>query len=121
MSLHDIHVLLGWVVVISSAMAGIWALGAHWLEQLRHRGLWVFTAVSEVIIGIQVILGVINMQVNDIEVDGIHLFYGFLALFTVGIIYSYRQQLDDWVYLLYGFGGLFLMGLAMRSMFIPAV
>lgn len=121
MSLHDIHVVLAWVVVVSNAAAGIWALAAHWAERLRVKALWLFTTVAQVLIAIQVIVGVINMRVNEIEVDGVHLFYGFVALFTVGIIYSYRQQLEQWRYLLYGFGGLFLMGLALRSMFIPAV
>ncbi|MGH1493087.1 MAG: hypothetical protein ACRBK7_27440 [Acidimicrobiales bacterium] len=121
MSLHNLHVVLGWAVVISNAVVGVWALAAHWVLGLRAKALWVATTVAQVLIAIQVIVGVINMRVNDIEVEGVHLFYGFVALFTVGIIYSYRQQLEQWRYLLYGFGGLFLMGLAMRSMFIPAV
>jgi hypothetical protein len=44
------------------------------------------------------------------------MFYGFVAAITVGLIYSYRQQLTAYLYLLYGFGGLFLMGLGIRSM-----
>jgi len=121
MSLHDLHVALGWVIVVGNAAAGGWALAAHWLTGLRVRALWLFTATAQVLIAVQVIIGVINMQLNDLEVDGVHLFYGFIAVFTVGIIYSYRQQLEQRIYLLYGFGGLFLMGLALRSMFIAAV
>ncbi len=121
MSLHDLHVVLAWIVVGSNAVVGLWALVAHWVEPLRHRALWITTGVAQVLIAVQVIVGVINMRANDLEVDGVHLFYGFIALFTVGIIYSYRQQLDDWRYLLYGFGGLFLMGLALRSIFIPGL
>ncbi len=43
---------------------------------------------------------------------------GFSAAFAVGIIYSYRGQLQDKVYLLYGFGGLFIMGLGLRLLAI---
>lgn len=121
MNLHNIHVVLGWAVVISNAVVGSWALAAHWVESLRLKALWIATAVAQVLIAVQVIVGVINMRVNNLEVEGVHLFYGFVALFTVGIIYSYRQQIEQWRFLLYGFGGLFLMGLAMRSMFIPAL
>lgn len=121
MSLRDLHVVLGWAVVFGNAGAGLWALLAHWVEHVRHRALWIFTAVAQILVAIQVIVGVVNMRMNDLEVNGVHLFYGFIALFTVGIIYSYRQQLENWRYLLYGFGGLFLMGLALRSMFIPAL
>lgn len=120
MTLRSIHVALGWAVVLSNGAVGLWALAAHWMERLRDRSLWIATAAAQILIAVQVILGVITMQANDIEVDGVHLFYGFIAIFTVGIIYSYRQQLEDWRYLLYGFGGLFLMGLALRSMFIAA-
>jgi hypothetical protein len=44
------------------------------------------------------------------------MFYGFVLLATIGIIYSYRQQLRHRLYLLYGFGGLFLMGLGIRAL-----
>lgn len=121
MNLHDLHVGLAWAVVVSNAAAGTWALAAHWAGRLRIRALWLFTIVAQVLIALQVIVGVIHMRVNEIEVDGVHLFYGFVALFTVGIIYSYRQQLEQWQYLLYGLGGLFLMGLALRSMFNPGI
>ena len=35
---------------------------------------------------------------------------------AVGIIYSYRVQMEDRLHLLYGAGGLFLMGLGIRAM-----
>ena len=48
------------------------------------------------------------------------MFYGFVAIITVGLIYSYRQQMEKQKYLLYGLGGLFLMGLAIRAMLVGA-
>ena len=50
-----------------------------------------------------------------------HAFYGFVALATVGIIYSYRHQVAAHLYLLYGLGGLFLMGLALRAIVISPI
>jgi hypothetical protein len=41
-----------------------------------------------------------------------------VALASVGIIYSYREQVAAHRYLLYGLGGLFLMGLGIRAMVI---
>lgn len=121
MLLRSLHIGLGWAVVLSNAAVGFWALGAHKVESLRGRPLWAATAVAQVLVGLQVILGVIAMQVNNVEVQGVHLFYGFIALFFVAILYSYGKQIDNWRYLLYGLGSLFLMGLALRSMFIPSV
>jgi hypothetical protein len=41
-----------------------------------------------------------------------------VAIAAVGIIYSYRPQLQPYVYLLYGLGGLFIMGLAIRAVVV---
>ena len=118
MELRDVHALVAWVVVVSNALAGLWALGAHWAEALRRRELWWFTVAAELTIAAQVVLGVLLVTVEDREVPDFHAFYGFVALASVGIIYSYRQQLAARRYLLYGLGGLFLMGLAIRAMVI---
>ncbi|MEO7398063.1 MAG: hypothetical protein ABIW84_05820 [Ilumatobacteraceae bacterium] len=45
-----------------------------------------------------------------------HAFYGFVAIITIAIVYSYRSQLKGKMYLLYGGGSLFLMGLCIRAM-----
>ncbi len=119
MTIADIHSWLGWVVAGANAIAGTWALIAHWRSSVRGRALWIVTAVAQVLIGIQVIIGVVDMRLNSRDVAGTHLFYGFVALFSVAIIYTYRQQIERWQYVLYGLGGWFLMGLALRSMFIP--
>ena len=118
MDLRDAHVAVAWVVVISNAAVGVWALGAHWLAPLRHRALWWFTAAAQLTIVAQVVLGVLLVTSEDREAPQFHMFYGFVALASVGIIYSYRQQLVAQKYLLYGLGGLFLMGLAIRAMVV---
>lgn len=115
-TLRELHEGFAWFVVIANGAAGAWALAANWLVPFRGTTLWWFTAAAEVSIFVQVALGVAVVNVDDVEVPQFHTFYGFVALATVGIIYSYRQQLAAHRYLLYGLGGLFLMGLAIRSM-----
>lgn len=56
------------------------------------------------------------MRIDDVEPAEFHMFYGFVAIFAVAIVYSYRVQMEHRLYLLYGFGGLFLMGLGIRAM-----
>jgi hypothetical protein len=116
--LRDAHVVMAWVVVVGNALAGLWALGAHWWPALRRPALWWFTLAAELTIVADVILGVLLVTTEDREAPQFHMFYGFVALASVGIIYSYRQQLAAHRYLLYGLGGLFLMGLAIRAMVI---
>jgi hypothetical protein len=116
--LRRIHDDFAWFVVLANAFVGLWALGAHWLEAWRTRWLWWCTGVAQVAIFVQVALGVAVVSTQDLEAPQFHTFYGFVALITVGIIYSYRPQLAQWRYLLYGLGGLFLMGLALRAMVV---
>jgi hypothetical protein len=107
-------------VVIGNGLAGAWALAAHWLPGLRTRALWWYTAAAEVAIFVQVGLGVGLVAGQGYEVEQFHMFYGFVAIITVAIVYSYRQQLRHRLYLLYGLGGLFLMGLGIRAMLVSA-
>jgi hypothetical protein len=120
-TLREIHADFAWVVVATNAAVGLWALAAHWQAQWRTRWLWTATLVAELTIVVQVCLGVALVAVQDVEVAQFHAFYGFVALATIGIIYSYRQQVEPHLYLLYGLGGLFLMGLALRAITISPV
>jgi hypothetical protein len=117
-ALLDIHKQFAWVVVIGNALAGVWAIGAHFWKPLRTRVLWWFTWAVEIAIFVQVILGVTVQERDDIEAPQFHTFYGFVAILSVGIIYAYRHQLEQYRYLLYGGGGLFLMGLGIRAMIL---
>lgn len=118
MTLLDLHHWWAWPVILGNAAVGVWALAAHQWPAARHRSLWWCTAAAEVAIVLQVILGVAVQSRTGIEAPEFHVFYGFVALITVGLIYSYRHQLKDHRHLLYGFGGLFLMGLAIRAMLL---
>ena len=115
-TLAGVHRGWAWVVIVGNAVAGLWALGAHRWEQLRVPALWWFTAAVEVAVFAQVILGVAMVAGKTVRPDlKFHMLYGFSTIVTVGILYSYRQQLRHRLYLLYGFGGLFLMGLGIRA------
>jgi hypothetical protein len=117
-TLRQLHADFAWVVVATNAAVGVWALVAHVEERARSALLWRATVVAELTIVVQVVLGVALVAIEDREVAEFHAFYGFVALATVGIIYSYRHQLRAHLHVLYGLGGLFLMGLALRAISI---
>ena len=121
MMLRDLHVSWSWVVIIGNALAGIWALAAHKVTQLRSRALWWFTGLVQFAVFVQVALGVALVNKHKIGFPQFHAFYGFVAIIAIAIIYSYRAQLKSRVYLLYGFGGLFIMGLGIRAMLVGQV
>jgi len=64
---------------------------------------------------VQATLGVILVNKYKFEFPKFHAFYGFVAIITVAIIYSYRTQMRHRLYLLYGLGSLFIMGLGIRA------
>ncbi|MDP7258455.1 MAG: hypothetical protein QF419_03720 [Acidimicrobiales bacterium] len=119
-SLHDIHEGVAWVMVMGNGMAGAWALAAHRVAVLRGRSLWWFVALVQLSIVAQVSIGVGLVAGQGIDPPQFHLFYGFVAFITVGIVYSYRQSMRTHRYLLYGFASLFLMGLGIRAMLVGA-
>ncbi len=115
-SVREFHAGWAWIVIIGNALAGVWALGAHRLPSLRRASLWWFTAIVELSIAVQVVLGVFMVSAQDYELRPQHLFYGVLGVIAAAILYSYRIQLRQRIYLLYGFGGLFIAGLGIRAM-----
>jgi hypothetical protein len=114
----ELHQDWAWAVIIANGIAGCWALAAHWTTALRVRLLWWFTAVAQLTMFVQVILGVLLVSRYEIEFPQFHAFYGFVGIIAIAIIYSYRAQMRHRLYLLYGFGGLFVMGLGIRALLI---
>ncbi len=117
-SASELHVNGAWIVIGLNIVAGVWALVANKAAWARVRQLWWFTAVAHASLLIQVTIGVVAFQADGVEVTQFHMFYGFVALASVGIVYSYKQQLEQWQYLLYGYGSLFIAGLGIRAVFL---
>ncbi len=107
---------MAWFAVISTGIAGLWALVSNYVPAVRKRPLWWLVAVAQASMVVQVVLGVILLSGFDKEAHERHVFYGFLTLISIGIIYAYRQQMEHKLYLLYGLGTLFVMGLGIRAM-----
>lgn len=110
------HATWAWVVIIGNGLAGLWILAAWKIPSLRTRAMWWFAIFAEVAVFIQVTLGVLMISVQKKHVAAFHMFYGFVALFAITIVYSYRDSLRRHIYPLYGFGSLFIMGLGIRAL-----
>ena len=115
-ALARIHVDFAWVVIVANGVTGAWALAADRFAAVRHRALWWSVWGAEGTVFVQVAMGVALVQGRPTEPYQFHMFYGFVAAFSVAIIFSYRSQLAAHRYRLYGFGGLFLMGLGLRAL-----
>jgi len=123
-SLRDWHQAFAWVLLVANAAAGAWCLGAHVVERLRHRAVWVAVAVAQVLVFVEIGFGVALMQAEDLtaeQLPDLHVLYGASAIVAVAILYGYRST-SPWVqerqHLVYGLGSLFIMGLAIRELFL---
>ena len=121
MTWRDAHEVGAWVLMMSNAAVGTWCLGAHYEARLRVRPLWWAVIAAQVFVFVQVALGVILMNVEDLEPPELHVLYGFSAIIAIAILYGYRST-SEWVkqrqYLVYGLGSLFIMGLGIRELFL---
>jgi hypothetical protein len=115
--LLDAHRVVGYVAIVANALAGLYLLAAWRWTALRTRWRWWPTIVAEGIMMLQVLLGVLLVSVQDFQPARFHMFYGFVAFVSVGLLYSYKYvwKARDWMELAYGLGGVFIMGLGIRA------
>ncbi|MFM8304324.1 MAG: hypothetical protein ACKOA9_08515 [Actinomycetota bacterium] len=110
-----VHEVWAYVAIVANALAGVVLLVCWRVERWRGRWMWVPTIAAEAAMMLQVLIGVVLVSSDDYVVPRFHMFYGFVAFLTVGIAYSYRQQMRGRRELFYGLVGLFIMGLGIRA------
>ena len=113
--LLDFHKVWAYVAIAANALVGIAALVAWRVRRWRGRWLWFATIAAEAAMMLQVVVGVALVASDEYVAPRFHMFYGFVAFVTVGIAYSYRQQMRGRKELFYGLVGLFIMGLGIRA------
>ncbi len=114
----DWHHAGAWVLIVTNAAAGAWALAAQEWPGLRGRPMWIVIILAQLTAFAQAITGTILMARDELEPARLHALYGFSAIIAVGILYSYRTSpfMRGRQYLLYGLGCLFIMGLGLREL-----
>ncbi len=110
------HETWGYLSIGANALAGVVMLVARKVGAIRKLA-WVLVVGAQVAMLIQVFLGVFLVTGSEFEPPRFHMFYGFVAFISVGLLYSYRYvwKARGQMELAYGLGGLFLMGLGIRA------
>ena len=103
-----------WVAVVTNGIVGLWGVGLAMRRREPGRSFGVGRAMAIVAMLIQVGLGLL-LYAQDLRPDSIHIFYGFVILFTFSFAYIYRAQLGRRPALSYGLLLLFTMGLGFRA------
>ena len=112
---HDVG---AWVLIAANAAAGVVALAAHRCTAMRRRLTTLVIVAAQLTAVAQAISGSILIANHDRDPAPLHALYGFTAVATVGILYSYRTS--SWMrgreYLLYALGSFWIMGLGLREL-----
>jgi hypothetical protein len=103
-----------WVAVVTNGVVGLWGLGLAMTRREPGTAFGAGRAVAIVAMLIQVGLGLL-LYARDLRPDSIHIFYGFVILFTFSFAYIYRAQMSRRPALFYGLLLLFTMGLGFRA------
>ena len=116
--LRDVHAVWGYAAIVANGLSGIYALCAWRWRKLRGKAVWVAVIVAELALMVQVMMGAVLMTSGKYPgLKTLHMFYGFVAFITVGLLYSYQYvfRAKNRMELAYGLGGLFLMGVGIRG------
>jgi len=110
----EFHQSWFWVATITTGVVGVVGLALHLTKRTPGRWFLIarFGAISAMLI--QVGAGLV-LYARDLRPDAIHVFYGFVILFTLSFAYIYRPTLAKKPELSYGLLLLFVMGLGLRA------
>lgn len=111
----DFHAWFGWWAAGYCGAAGAVALGYRLLGRGTNLFFKWMTGTAAAVILAQTAAGLISFWQGD-EPGTIHMFYGFVILFTLAFIYIYRAQFARRPTLYWGLALLFIMGLGIRGM-----
>ncbi len=115
--LRRFHGDWGYIAIVLNFLSGVYALWAWKVPRLRGRAVWAGVVVAELALMVQVFTGTALVSGKRYKAPGLHMFYGFVAFITVGLLYSYKYvwKAKGTMELAYGLGGLFLMGVGIRG------
>ena len=103
-----------WVAIITNGLVGIWGLAFAFTRRVPGRAFSVARGAAILAMLVQVGAGFLLYN-QGFRPPSIHMFYGFLILFTYTYAYIYRAQMDKRPALSYGLLLLFVMGLGIRA------
>jgi hypothetical protein len=121
-SVRTLHAEWVWVAVISTGLVGLWGLGLAVARRRPPRAFFAGVAAAVGSILVQVALGLLlytDPQWREV-LDGFHVFYGIVILFTLAFAYIFRASIARRPALLWGVILLFIMGLGIRAWTIVA-
>jgi hypothetical protein len=113
--LGDLHSLWGWVAVSLAGLAGLFGMALWIVKRAPGRAFFTSAGLAIAAVLVQVVLGLLAMNLEATNPGNQHVFYGVVISFTLTFAYIYRAQLRKRPALYYGLLMLFVMGLGIRG------
>ena len=108
------HTTWGWVAVSIAGVAGLVGIGMAVAKRPLPKAFWILAGAGMIALIVQVLGGVV-LYLQDEDPGALHMFYGFLVLFSLSFAYIYRSQMAKRPALAWGLFMLFVMGLGLRA------
>jgi hypothetical protein len=110
----DFHEIWGQIAIWMSGLVGLWGVVLSRMRSVPRIFYWaVGLAISSMLL--QVLLGVVVMQIDGVDSGQQHVFYGVVIAATFAFAYIYRAQFRKRPALFLGLLLLFTMGLGIRG------
>ena len=110
----QVHATFAWVAIVINGLAGLICLGYAFRKRALDTVFRATVSVAVLAMLIQVGLGLVRFG-QGVQPGSIHMFYGFVILFTFTFVYIYRVQFEKRPALSWGLVLLFTMGLGLRA------
>lgn len=104
-----------YVAVITNGVVGLWGLFLALTKRQANRLFRIAMYLAIATMLIQVALGFLTYNQGFRPSNDLHIFYGFVILFTLSFAYIYRTQMEKRPALAWGLLLLFVMGLGLRA------
>lgn len=115
--MDDIHELIGFTVVATFGLTGLWGLVAIIAKRDPGKVFWALVAVGQVIIGLQVVVGLTLWAMpNTILPEPLHVVYGVLSAGAMlwAQLEARKREGTPWVPFVWAM--LFAFGLSFRAL-----
>jgi len=117
MTLTIAHARLANTMLLFLSVAGVWGLATFFLRRSITGSYWGILAIGEILILVQMIVGIILWIDGARPARTIHVLYGIVAGISIPGYYAYTRGQDDRrASLTYGLICLFLVGISIRAM-----
>jgi len=116
MDLREIHGFLSLTIILYVGFVALWLLYKYLRDQPLEGNFWGVIWTGEILLGVQTLLGIVQLIQGRVPREMIHLLYGFLVPMIWPATFSFtREQADKRKIMIWFLVTAFLFGISLRA------